>query len=331
MKTTSLNVLNLCVRCYNHCKYCLLSWDGRCLGIDYERSVTYARRLYNWLKTAHRDIRFVYYFGYSMEHPNLPEAIRFMREINSPGGEFLQFDGMNMRSMEELQDLLTAIKEQGIKLLNFTFYGTEAYHDRFAGRRGDFALMINSLEIALEKGLDVEVGIPVTKENIRQMDELLELLPEDRIRIFLFTPHSGGRGISLLDSKITLDDYESMSQKVKKYFNRNKNRTPQEWMGSDLPKADKRVLTLSLLPGNIDRLEQQPFEETLAELEKMDEDYYGRIPDFPSLLKIYGDPNDRRLYSGKDLYLLYRRRYIAENKMDIPDITDERFSGSLRY
>lgn len=331
MKTTSLNVLNLCVRCYNHCKYCLLSWDGNCLGIDYQRSVIYARKLYDWLKTAHKEIRFIYYFGYSMEHPDLPEAIRFMRETNSPGGEFLQFDGMKMRTKEELRDLFATIKEQGIKLIDFTFYGTREYHDQFAGRRGNFQLMMNSLEIALETGLEAEVGIPVTKENLAQINELLELLPEDRIRIFIFTPHSGGRGIRLLDSKITVEDYESMSPKAKSYFNRNKNRTPSEWMESDLPAADKRVLTLSLRPTNIDRLERQPFEETLKELEKMDEDYYSRIPDFQSLLQLYADPNDRHLYSGKDLYLLYRRRYIADNKLEIPDVTDERFSGSLRY
>ena len=70
MKTTSINILNLCVPCYNHCRYCLLSWNGKCLGIEYTRSVEYARNFYNWLKIAHPDIKFVYYFGYSMEHPD---------------------------------------------------------------------------------------------------------------------------------------------------------------------------------------------------------------------------------------------------------------------
>ena len=116
MKTTSLNILNLCVRCYNHCKYCLLSWDGKCLGIDYARSVEYARNFYNWIKSTHPDINFVYYFGYSMDHPDLPEAIKFMQETNSPGGEFIQFDGMKMRTREELHELLGSIKELGIKL-----------------------------------------------------------------------------------------------------------------------------------------------------------------------------------------------------------------------
>lgn len=331
MQTTSLNILNLCVRCYNHCKYCLLSWDGKCLGIEYERSVAYARDFYDWIKTAHKDINFTYYFGYSMEHPDLLNAIKFMQETNSPGGEFLQFDGMKMRTREELNDLLTRIKEQGVKLIDFTFYGTKEYHDRFAGRKGDFELMMNSLEIALEIGLNVEVGIPITKENISQIDELLKLLPEDKIRIFIFTPHSGGRGINLLNSKINADDYESLSPKAKVYFNRGKNQTPTEWKESYLSEVDKRVLTLSLLPTNIERLEQQSFEETLKELEKMDDDYYNSVPNFQSLLKIYADSDDRRLFSRKDLYLLYRKRYISENNINVLDITDERFSGSFRY
>ena len=331
MQTTSLNILNLCVRCYNHCKYCLLSWDGKCLGIEYERSVAYARDFYDWIKTAHKDINFTYYFGYSMEHPDLLNAIKFMQETKSPGGEFLQFDGMKMRTREELNDLLTRIKEQGVKLIDFTFYGTKEYHDRFAGRKGDFELMMNSLEIALEIGLNVEVGIPITKENISQIDELLKLLPEDKIRIFIFTPHSGGRGINLLNSKINADDYESLSPKAKAYFNRGKNQTPTEWKESYLSEVDKRVLTLSLLPTNIERLEQQSFEETLKELEKMDDDYYNSVPNFQSLLKIYADSDDRRLFSRKDLYLLYRKRYISENNINVLDITDERFSGSFRY
>ena len=331
MKTTSLNILNLCVPCHSHCKYCLLSWDGKCLGIKYARSVEYARSFYNWLKIAHPEINFVYYFGYSMEHPDLPEAIKFMQETNSPGGEFLQFNGMKMRSTAEIYDLMASIKALGIKLIDFTFYGTQEYHDRFAGRKGDFSLMMTSLKIALEKGLNVKVGIPITKENISQIDDLMAMLPQSKIRIYIFTPHSGGRGVTLLDSKITVDDYENLSADAQKHFNRSNNKTPSEWLSTDFPAVKNRVLTLSLLPSNVERLERLSFEDTLNELEKMDEDYYAVIPDFQSLLTMYADANDKRLYSRKDLYLLYRNRYIADNNLTVPDITDERFSGSLRY
>ena len=66
MRTTSLNILNLCVPCYNHCKYCLLSWDGKCVGIEHARGVEYARNFYIWIQNNHPEINFVYYFGYSM-------------------------------------------------------------------------------------------------------------------------------------------------------------------------------------------------------------------------------------------------------------------------
>lgn len=331
MRTTSINILNLCVRCYNHCKYCLLSWDGKCPGIEYERSAAYARNFYNWLKMTHKEINFTYYFGYSMDHPDLPNAIRFMQETNSPGGEFLQFNGMQMRTKEELDTLFTNIGDLGIKLIDFTFYGTKEYHDQFAGRKGDFELMMDSMEIALKKGLHVEVGIPITKENLFQIDTLLSQLPHDKIKIFIFTPHSGGRGINLLDAKMTVDDYEKLSSNAKRYFNRSRNQTPAEWLHGQVPIPKNRILTLSLLPPNIDFLEHQSFEDTLRSLEKLDEDYYDKIPDFQSLLERYALPEDNHLYSQKDLYLLYQKRYIEDAHINVLDVTDERFSGSLRY
>ena len=48
-------------------------------------------------------------------------------------------------------------------------------------------------------------------------------------------------------------------------------------------------------------------------------------------LKKYADSSDNSLYSKKDLYAIYRKRFIRENKLDILDITDERYSGSIRY
>lgn len=191
--------------------------------------------------------------------------------------------------------------------------------------------MMNSVKIALELELDVEIGIPLTKENIDQIDELIAILPKDKVNLFLFTPHSGGRGITMLDSKITVADYERLSPTAKQYFNRKKNQTPVEWLNTDLPAAEHRVLTLSLLPSNIEHLERQSFEDTLRELEQADEDYHSLIPDFRSLLHMYANPKDKRLYSQKDLYLLYRRRYIADAQLNVLDITDERFSGSIRY
>lgn len=331
VKTKSINIQNLCIPCYNHCKYCLLSWSGKCLGIDYDRSVRYAKAFYEWLKKEHSEIDFMYSFGYSMEHPKLIESIKFMQETGSPSGEFLQLDGMKMRSKTELQDLFENLKAAGIKLVDFTFYGTKDYHDKFAGRQGDFEFMMNSLESALQYGIEAEVGIPVTKENLQQLEELVELFSAKTDRLFLFTPHSAGRGIHLLSSKMTADDYDALDDNIKKYFNRKNSRTPQEWLHNPPEEYQNRALRLSLLPENIELLEKQSFEEILRRLEEMDETYYKQVPSFQELLKMYADSSDQHLYSQKDLNLIYSKRYIKEHQLCVYNVNDERFHGSIRY
>lgn len=332
MKTVSINVMNLCVPCENRCRYCLLSYDGKVNGVDYKRSVGYAKRFYEWLKENRPDLSFLFGFGYSMEHPELLNAIDFCRSIGSATGEFLQFDGMRFRTDEELETLLRQLKEHGIKLIDLTFYGTESYHDRFAARTGDYRLMINTLQQANKVGLDVPVSIPITHENVDQMDELIaEMKHYHTQRITCFVPHSEGRG-RLLDSvRFSKEDYEKLSENVRKRLNTNRFKTEKEWLQSGFPVNEKRVLTVTLRPENIDFFEGQTFEETIAYLEKLDDDYYATIPMVEDLAKIYGDPDGDRFYSARDLYLNYQRRYIADNGIAIYDINDERQCFSRRF
>lgn len=332
MKTVSINVMNLCVPCENRCRYCLLSYDGKVTGVDYKRSEGYAKRFYEWLRENRPDMSFLFGFGYSMEHPDLLNAIDFCQSIGSATGEFLQFDGMKFRSDAELEDFLRQLQEHGIKLIDLTFYGTESYHDRFAARAGDYRLMINTLKQANKVGLGVTVSIPITHENVDQMDELIaELEQYHTQRIVCFVPHSEGRG-RLLDSvRFSKEDYEKLSENVQKRLNINRFKTEKEWLQSGFPVNEKRVLTVTLRPENIDFFEGQTFEETIAYLEKLDDDYYSTIPTVEELAKIYGDPNSERYYSARDLYLNYQRRYIADNGIEIYDINDERQCFSRRF
>ena len=65
MKTTSINVMNLCVPCENRCRYCLLSYDGKVSGVDYKRSQVYAKRFYEWLRVNCPDLSFLFGYGAS--------------------------------------------------------------------------------------------------------------------------------------------------------------------------------------------------------------------------------------------------------------------------
>lgn len=332
MRTVSINVMNLCVPCENRCRYCLLSYDGKVSGVDYKRSEVYAKRFYEWLRENRPDLSFLFGFGYSMEHSELLGAIAFCQSIGSATGEFLQFDGMKFRTDEELETLLRQVKEHGIKLIDLTFYGTESYHDRFAARTGDYQLMMSTLTQANKIGLDVTVSIPITHENVDQMDDLIAELEQYRTqRIVCFVPHSEGRG-RLLDSvRFSKEDYENLSENVRKRLNTTRFKTEAQWLKSGFPRNEKRVLTVTLTPENIDFFERMSFEETIVHLEKLDDDYYAAIPTVEELTKIYGDPNGDRYYSARDLYLNYQQRYIADNRIEIYDINDERQCFSRRF
>ena len=332
MKTESINVMNLCVPCENRCRYCLLSYDGKVAGADYRRSEAYAKRFFEWLREHRPDVSFSFSFGYSMEHPDLLDAVDFCRSIGSPAGEFLQFDGMKFRSDKELATLLKGLQEHGIKLIDLTFYGTEHYHDRFAARSGDYRLMMRTLKQANQIGLDVTVSIPVTHENTAQLDELMEALEKYRTRrIVCFVPHSEGRGKLLDPVRFCAEDYQTLSEKVKSRLNTDRFKTEGEWLRAGFPVVGKRALTLTITRDNIGHFEQMPFEETVAYLEKLDDDYYSVIPTVEELAKLYGNPMGTCYYSARDLYLNYQRRYIADNRIEVYDINDERQSFSRRY
>lgn len=333
MDTVSINVMNLCVPCENRCRYCLLSYDGKTTGIEFERSKAYAERFFKWIKKNRPELSFLFGFGYSMEHPNLINAIRFCQSIGSASGNFLQFDGMKFRTEQELFKLLSDLKSNGITLIDLTFYGTETYHDCFAARTGDFKLMINTLRMANEVGLDVTVSIPLTHENTNQIDDLLSQLEAfQTAQISCFVPHSEGRGRLLDKVRFTLEDYEQLSDRAKGYFNRERFRPEKEWVTSaPLLQNKKRVLTVTLTPENIDFFEHLDFQDTIAYLEKMDDTYYRVIPNFETLLKAYGNTNGTKMYSARDLYLHYQKRYITDHKIAIYDVNDERQCFSRRY
>lgn len=333
METVSINVSNLCVPCCNRCRYCLLSWDGRVRGVDYDRSAAYAKRFYSWLKENRPDLGFAFYYGYSMEHPKLLETVDFLREIGSPGGKFLQFDGMEFREEREIHQLLRDLKKHGIELIDLTFYGTRDYHDRFAARQGDFDYLMLILRTANEVGLAVNAGIALNQENKDQAGELLTLLKKHRLNhVFAFVPHGEGRGETLESVRFGQADYEKLPDPVKSIFNRQKFRPEGEWVKTgDFSIPSKRVLTLGLTPENVDFFENQDFAATITYLEKLDDDYYGAVPSLMELARLYGDAREERFYSERDLYLKYQRRYIRENQMDLPDMNDERCCFSRRF
>lgn len=183
--------------------------------------------------------------------------------------------------------MLEDFKEQGIQSIDLTFYGTKEYHDHFAGRIGDYNYLMMNLKEANQLGIKVQAGIPMTQENIHQLDELYEeLVKEDISKICFFIPHSEERGKSLDKIRFTEKDDHQFSDKVKKHFIHHKYKIEKKWNEeANFTEWAKRVLTISLTPGNIDFFESLPFDETIAYLEKLDDTYYEVVPPLQELSK----------------------------------------------
>jgi hypothetical protein len=150
-------------------------------------------------------------------------------------------------------------------------------------------------------------------------------------RIACFIPHSEGRGRQLDPVRFSEADYEKLSDDVRSRINWSRFKTEGEWLDSGFPVLEKRVLTVTLTPENVDFFENLPFAETIAYMEKLDNDYYAAIPPAEELAKLYGKPEGDHYYSARDLYITYQRRYIEEHKIEIYDMNDERQCFSRRF
>lgn len=333
MRTTSISVCSLCIPCHCRCRYCLLSWDGSLPGADYERCEGYAKRFHSWLKENRPELGFTFYFGYSMEHPRLFEAISFAQSLGSPPGRFLQFDGMAFRPQAQLRDFLSKLREAGIELIDLTFYGVGQYHDRFAGRQGDFDYLLRVLSAANDIGLDVQLGLPLTAESAPQAGQLLDIWGQyDSVRRSLFVPHAEGRGKYLEPIRFSDADFACLDPRAKALVNTSRFKSEAQWLSdAAFPEYENRALGLVLTRENMEQFEAMPFDEAIAYLEKLDEDYYAALPSLPELAERYGDKENLRWYSLRDLHMKYQRRFIEENGLIIHDINDERWHFSRRF
>lgn len=331
METTSVSIENLCVPCHCGCRHCLLASQHCATGVDYRRGAAFAERFYSWLRDNRPELGGLFYVGYCNEFPELPAHISFVQKY-APWYDFLQFNGLKLRSREEIRALLSAIMERNIRLIDLTFYGLREYHDRFAGRKGDFDYLLTILEEANKIGLPVVVSVALTMENTSQMEALFEKLSRYEIRtITVFQPHAKGRGETLSDVRLTQEALDGLPQTVKDHFMRVPHHTEAEWLRmKDRPKAEKRALTLALTPENIGKLETMAPEELIRELEAMDDAYYAAIPSMDELAALVGKPDNQQLFRIRDLYLEWQKRYLKAHPIDAVDMNDERHSFSAR-
>ena len=329
MNTVAINIQNLCAPCHCTCRHCLLDARRKVFGVSYQRGENFARKFYDWLKENRPDLGGMYYVGYCMDFPEVSQFASYFREQTKL--RHFMFDGMAVRTEEETRQFLNSLLESGIQRLHFTFYGLPMYHDRFAGRKGDYDYMMRTARIAGDIGMSVSAGIMVTMENWDQLDALHSKLKSAGFSdITPLLPHAKGRGYGLSHLRLTAECYDRLPEGIRGKLSRDRYRTEGEWLAmGDFPQQSMRHLTLSLTPENIEQVEQMEPAEIIGELEEMDDTFYNMLPDIYTLAAQYGKPENTQLFRFRDLYLQWQKRYLAEYPM-FPDMTDERYSFSTR-
>ena len=200
MKTTRLGIANYCGPCHAYCRYCLLCSCGQVSGVEYHRSTQFAHRVFAEIAENCADISTFFYIGYSMDIPELKNYIRFCNAHHSPSAHFLQMNGFQFRKETEMKSIMHMIHEEGVNAIDLTFFGTEEYHDRFAGRKGDYQQLMQMLSIACQIGIPVDISIPLLKDNLNQTIELRDKLQNYKnIKYTYFLPNDKGRGRSVCD------------------------------------------------------------------------------------------------------------------------------------
>lgn len=103
-----------------------------------------------------------------------------------------------------------AAKQAGIQRVSISLDGaTPMSHDRFRGVAGAFAGALEGIRYLKEAGLDFQINTTVTKRNLSEIGDILELaihLGAVAHHIFLLVPT--GRGRELASEEVTSDAYE---------------------------------------------------------------------------------------------------------------------------
>jgi len=326
LKTTSFSIANYCAPCRCLCRHCLLDSKYRATGVEYARAESLAQRVFSQLKETRPELSTLFYIGYCMDVPEIARCIRFS------GNSFLQCNGMGMKTREQAEQWMHAVKEAGARLVDMTFYGLPEQHDLFAGREGDFVYLLMLIECARRQGLRAQVSVALTRTNMAQMPQLFALLEQNGIEdIYVFLPHAKGRGIDLTAERLTDEDFAALCSQAKARFSSFPHKTEAEWIQTGVfPRTTGRNVTLVLTPENIERYENRTAGDIVAELEAMDDAFYTALPAPQQLARLVGRSENRQIFRFRDLYLEWQKRYLAQTGPELYDMNDERHSFSVR-
>jgi hypothetical protein len=142
------------------------------------------------------------YGGYPMHevaaHPQAAHVLRLFHEIWQVDFQPLPTTGVPLATRPDWREILETLRELHAPTLWFAFHGADEIHDRAVMRQGAYRESLHAVELTREVGMKTGCNLFLTKENIRQFDQLVadlqhagmqEIIPQ----VYNFTPNARGR------------------------------------------------------------------------------------------------------------------------------------------
>jgi heme b synthase len=189
-------------RCEFTCRHCRGSAENR--SYENELSGSECRRVLEGIAAAGRPI-VILTGGEPMMREDIYDIARYgsdlgLRMVLAPCGPLVTDESVRR------------MKDADIRRISLSIDGADAVtHDRFRGMEGGFDGVIRAAGIVRRGGLDFQVNTTVSKHNVHQLPEILNLavrIGASSFHPFLLVPT--GRGRDLLEDEISPREYEEI-------------------------------------------------------------------------------------------------------------------------
>ncbi|MEE9295846.1 MAG: radical SAM protein [Phycisphaerae bacterium] len=193
---------NLTARCNLRCKHCYIDASKPMPG---ELSTAEALRVLHEIAEVNSETLLILTGGEPLMRPDLEELV-----ARASGLGMTVVLGTNATHLTE--DRARALAEQGLAGVGVSLDSLLAWrHDDFRGVRGAWEATLRGIDAARRAGIDVQIQMTLTRENVRELPAVVRFSQETGARVVtVFFLVCTGRGQDVVD--LTPEEYEHTLQ-----------------------------------------------------------------------------------------------------------------------
>src|SRR5215469_15875164 len=163
--------------CAHICRYCLVSETRKGSKLPFARFEQLVHRFYDWKASGRTDIDIRTFVGPSFDYDiGVLAGVGRLRARRGRVFDVLNLGGLRIRDAEALSIWIDERRAAGIVGFHASLAGCAETHDRWNGRRGDFAYQTAILRLAGERGMARQEKLFLTKNTLPLFERVLDIL-----------------------------------------------------------------------------------------------------------------------------------------------------------